>query len=432
MKGSKVLAATAAGVVAAIMAVPAQAQDYPNYAVDIGLNGGASWYSNSLDEDHLGSGQEAGFESGFITGAQLTFWPSPRIGIRGNLAYSERPFDSDGTGDVNLVDDVNLWGLTGDLMFRFTDPSNSFIPYLALGLGKFITNPAGDVNVKGGETGAVLNAGNNNLALMEGSALAGLLGLGADMRVADNFAFRLELTDRISDSSIEDVTIADEEDVGKVIHQVSATLGAHLLLGLDRPQVVAIEPAPPAPPAPEREPEPEPEPRRDIAVCVIDPTSPDGIRIINATYFPERRDTVVMVNGMERSFTGEVPRLMVASRADWFVRGEPLTLTLDRSRTAEFTTWQRGRVIDRPGELTFLGNVRGLPVYASSSDVQDIREELREANRVEPGDLDRMIEEREDLREDLDDIEFLYVPLETTGCVFQAVQRIEEVRKKDN
>ncbi len=81
-------------------------------------------------------------------------------------------------------------------------------------------------------------------------------------------------------------------------------------------------------------------------------------------------------------------------------------------------------------DVAYLGTVNGLPVYADEDEVQDIYEEieeLREAQRDD--DLEDILERRDYLREDFDDLEVLYVPLQPVGCVFQPVRRVEEVRK---
>ena len=71
-----------------------------------------------------------------------------------------------------------------------------------------------------------------------------------------------------------------------------------------------------------------------------------------------------------------------------------------------------------------------MPVYADRAEVQDVIEELDELNAANRGtDLGKILEEHKDLREDLNDVNVVYVPLYSTGCVFQGVQRQEEVRK---
>lgn len=447
-------AALAVTVVGLFGAPPADAQEYPDYRFDIGVFGGGSWYSSMLDDDHLGEDtDDVRYKAGWVTGLQATWWASPRFGIRANGAFTERPLTGGDEGaqneDGNLLSDVNLWSVSGDLMLRLTrDPmlwgAAESRPYLALGVGGKNTNPPGDIVVIG-ETGdedettgvyfdpTVPTDDGNGFFQMSQFTLMGLAALGTDLRLADNFGLRLEVGDRFWDATIRDpseIGTDPDEDVGKVTHEIYGQLGAHLLLGLIRPEVVAVAPAPPAPPAPAPEPEPEPV-EEQITVCVIDPGSPTGIRTVNAIYRPEQGDTLVTVNGQRRALSTTLPpRVMVANEADWFVRGEPLALELAPDLTLEYTTWQSGRVIPA-NDLEYLGTVRGLPVYASVNDVRDFRSDLRELREAERSDdLDDILDERADLRDELEDIEYLYVPLRPTGCVFQTVQQVEQVRKK--
>ena len=56
--------------------------------------------------------------------------------------------------------------------------------------------------------------------------------------------------------------------------------------------------------------------------------------------------------------------------------------------------------------------------------------ELNELNRSRPGtDLGTLLNDQRTLRESLEDVTVLYVPVYSTGCVFQGVQRQDEVRK---
>ena len=84
------------------------------------------------------------------------------------------------------------------------------------------------------------------------------------------------------------------------------------------------------------------------------------------------------------------------------------------------------------GSLAFLGYQNGIAVYADADDVADVAEQwadMREEARE--GDFDDFLEQRAELNEEFGEIEFLYVPMDPVGCVFQALQRVEEVRKAD-
>ena len=142
MKRTALIAAVAA--IAALIAVqPAHAQFW---RFDLGVNGGASWYSSLLSDDHLGEGtDDLEFDAGWLTGAQATLWLAPNWAIRANGTYTERPLQ---LGGAEIYGDVNLWSASGDLMYRFVRPSQEFrrqfLPYLALGIGAKFINPAGD------------------------------------------------------------------------------------------------------------------------------------------------------------------------------------------------------------------------------------------------------------------------------------------------
>lgn len=435
------LAALAVAVTSLFWVAPADAQDFPDYRFDIGINVGGTGFTSMLDDDHLGADtDDVRFEAGWLTGAQVTGWITQRIGLRGNMTFTERPInqgDFFDTGDEhNLAEDINLWTFSGDLLFRFARLGlfgAETQPFLALGLGIAHTNPAGDQPIAGELEGRTFftNAGQPFVVAEEENELMGLVALGTDLRLADHFGLRFEIGDRIHDSPLRghpEVFANQDEDVGNVIHQPYAQIGAHLLLGLASPEVVAVEPQPPAPPP---APEPEPEPvEEEIRVCVIDPDAEGGIRTVNAIYLPETRDTMVVVNGTRRALSAEVPRVTVANEADWFVRGEPLTVNLDRDATIEYTTWQSARMIEAD-RLTYMGTTRGLPVYASTDDVRDMRTQWEAARAAAAGDeLDAIIAEDAELAAQLEEVQFLYVPLRPTGCVFQTVRVVEQVRKK--
>jgi hypothetical protein len=418
---------------------PAMAQ---SWKWDLSLGGGFAWYRPFLDSENaptLAEGDEVKFNKSPFLGAQLTFWPSSRIGIRFNGTYADTDVQSD--NDVTYLEHVNLWSGTGDLLFRFKRPADEFagmevLPYLALGAGLKWMNPAGDnatcVDTDENESFncAPFAVGTQRYALAEANNFMGLVGLGADWRFSRSFALRTEIGDRIWDARVHPLdaltnnTLAGDTDISDDIHELYGQVGLTFLFGVARPAIVAVAPAPEPAPAPT----PVPEVRREsISVCVIDPTAPGGIRMQTATLI-ESRDTVISVGGTDRPFRESVGNVMVASNADWYVRGQPLTMNIGKQKV-EFATYGTARTIEAT-DLAFLGTVNGVPVYADRDEVQDVIEELNEMNRAQSGkDLGKILEEHKDLREDLSDVKVVYVPLYATGCVFQGVQRQEEVRK---
>ena len=67
-------------------------------------------------------------------------------------------------------------------------------------------------------------------------------------------------------------------------------------------------------------------------MCVVDPTVPAGLRMQSAYYRPATRDTVVMMNGARVPLSNAVGSVMVVRDADWYVRGEPLVMTVGTER----------------------------------------------------------------------------------------------------
>lgn len=435
---------------------PASAQ---TWKWDWNINAGYSFFNEILEGSDAGltagENKDVKFKSGGLLGTQITFWPSSRVGIRANGTYADRPLVTDDwtmTSPANSgINNVNLWSASGDLLFRLATPRAEYsgmevLPYIALGLGAKWHNPAGDNytcnDTIEGKTFACApfsitggTAGSNTFALAEANTLMGLAGLGADWRFSRNMAIRTEIGDRIWDprlhraaapASGNTFTLPEsDEDIGSTIHEFYGQVGLSFLFGVARPPVVAVV----APPAPV-----EPAPvtpvisRESMSVCVIDPTAPNGIRMQQA-YLVGGRDTVVVVSGSDRPFRTSIGTVSTASTADWYVRGQPLTVRIGNTNTLEYATYGSARVIES-GDLAFVGTVNGVPVYADRDDVADINEELAELNRARAGtDLGKILEENRELHDELDDVKVLYVPMHTSGCVFQAVQLQEQVRK---
>jgi hypothetical protein len=429
--------ALTAALLLPVVAAPASAQ---SWKFDWGVNGGYSWFSKMLDEEDTGSDEGVTFEPSWLLGTQLTLWATPSIGIRANGTYADRGIDM---GGDEAVGHVNLWSASGDLLFRLARPNeewmgSEFLPYLALGAGMKFINGAGGETCNDGEDDfechrPIVGAGGTNaFALGDKNVFMGLVGLGADWRMSPGFAVRLEVSDRIFKPHVVTTALAGgavgNESVAKTMHEVAGQLGLHLLMGLARPEVVAVAPAPPPPPPPPAA-EPPPAPAEEaITVCVIDPTSPNGIRMQSAMYVPASGDTVIDVNGVRTPLGQAVGQVQVARTADWYVRGEPLTLSVGRNQM-QYLTYQGARMIEAD-RLTYLGTINGYPVYADRDQVADLNTDLTELRTSQnSNDLADILDERNDVRGELEDVKFLYVPLEPTGCVFQTVQLLEQVRK---
>jgi len=450
-----------AAVLLPLAVAPLSAQ---RWKVDLGINGGYSWMSNFLKSEATGLADEAPgshfrFAPGGLVGLQLGYWFSNNIGIRANGRYADRAVKGNDIEDFDFINDVNLWGATGDVLFRFVAPKDEyagmeFLPYLALGAGLKWQNPAGDeFTCNNTAENKAFNCGPftsglpntpRTFVVDENSVFAGLIGLGADWRLSRNFAIRTEISDQIFKPKVyaaSRVGISDtftltngDEKVSSMVHEIGGQIGLQFLFGVPRPVAVAVAPPPPTPapepqPTPVTPPPPPPPPAEEnITVCVIDPTVADGIRSESAVFIPSAGDTLITVNGQRVKLNSTLGTVVVASSADWYVRGAPLELMVGKSKIQFQTTGTPQ--MQTAADLAFLGTVNGVPVYADRDDVKDIYQELVELNRAQRGaDLAKLMEEHKDLREDLNAVKALYVPVQPTGCVFQSLTRVEAVRK---
>jgi hypothetical protein len=443
-------------ILAAFFVADASAQ---RWKWDFGVYGGYSWFSPLLDEEDTNLPDDAGgaevhWDAGWLAGVQLGYNFRPNIGIRLNTRYSDRPVVGSDIDTNDFVTSTNLWAASLDLLFRLRQPADEFagmemLPYLALGLGAKWMNPGLDEftcnDVTEGESFACVpfrtggppgGVNSRGWAIGEKNSLMGLVGFGIDWRLGRSFALRTEINDQIYSPQVYQATptaspfvynLPNEDNQAKLVHEIAGTIGLHFLMGLAPVPVVAVAPPPPPPPvvAP---PPPPPAPREEsISVCVIDPTAPGGIRMQTATLV-EGRDTFVVTGGNRTPIRSAVGNVTVATGADWYVRGQPLVMNVGTQRV-QFTTYGSSQVVSGQ-DLAYLGTVNGFPVYADRDDVADVINELNELNRTRPGtDLGVILNDQKTLRTNLEDVRMFYVPVYGYGCVFQGVQRQEEVRK---
>ncbi|HET9986622.1 MAG TPA: hypothetical protein VFQ38_23795 [Longimicrobiales bacterium] len=469
-------AGLAAAVALAVAALPATAQFYH---WDANVNGGWNTTTKALDNttafgtivdnnnlitnNVLNGGGDLSFGNGGIVGGQVGYWFIPNLGVRANFAYAGNDFKQSGGND--LIDNMNLWSGTGDVMVRFIKPRKRFtkteiLPYVALGAGAQWINPPGDrflaldqllidtiptVGQLTGRSGVPIfcvaglcqgpdspgfigfpsNVATQAFFVKEASTFAGLVGVGTDVRLTKNFAVRLEAGDRIWKAPIYNAAQVDGttlvvlgDKVGNTVHQFYFTGGLNALLGLvpPPPAPVATLPAPPPPPPP-----PPPATER-VMVCVVDPMAPGGLKMIEATRNLSTGDTTVMQNGERVPLSQAVTNVPTAATADWYMQGRPLEIGTGTNRI-RYVSFGGARVIE-PTDLGFLGTVNGLPVYAD-------RTTLGVVEGLTPGtDLSMAVDQRPMLRQALQQkVQVAYVPLSATGCVFQPLQLQAEVRK---
>ena len=433
-------AATVAALLLPMAGAPLAAQ---SWRADLGVNGGGSWYSPLVSGDQINNTNgNARFRAGWLTGAQLGFWITPRIGIRANGTYTDRSLKQGNSflsSDTELWHDVNLWSGTGDLMFRFKQPSSTWshmetLPYLALGLGEKWISPAGSgafafTNTADGTTsnGVPINVAATggtlfpSFFLPKQHVLMGLAGLGADMRLSRGLGLRLEVGDRIYKPKVYAMAapagfVGTTDNVGKTVHEIYAQLGLEGLFGVASPPVVAVAPAPAPPPPPAPEPTPAPAPAtQNVSVCTVNPST--GLTTTTATFDPATGDTTVVINGNTMPLAQAYTSVPVASNANWYVQGQPLTIGTGSNALA-YVSFGSARNIDM-NELTYVGTVNGLPVFANRSDVASLT--------IPNPPME--ISNNPTLLSGLRNVQVLYVPLTSYGCNFQPLQIQQQVRK---
>ncbi|MGD8279064.1 MAG: hypothetical protein PVH00_13595, partial [Gemmatimonadota bacterium] len=399
------------------------------------------------------TGGSAKFSTGWLLGSQLTVWPTARLGIRGNFNYSDRSLKA----DDELFSSVNLWSLSGVLLFRLRTPNETWqgpetLPYIALGLGAKRIAPSGNNWVcydnvhfeywtcapyDRSAAGATFALGERAQQIMP------LIGVGADFRLAPHWAVRVELNDRIYKPQTQAITgrigatnvfVAPDyqENLSKIEHELSLQVGMHVLLFM-RGGAAAAPPPPPPPPPPSREPPtptpPTPPPPRvdDITVCVLDPAASGGMRTQSAQFRYASGDTVVVSGGNTVPLRQAVGSVQTARNADWFVQGTPFIMTMGRFRE-EFVTFGRPATVPC-NSLAYVGMVNGYPVYVSPNDIAAYRADLDAAVRAANGDLSAALAGNDSLREQFDAIRTIHVPMDVVGPVLQALNRQEQVRK---
>jgi hypothetical protein len=466
-------AALTTAVALALGTVPVAAQ---KYHWEFGVNGGYSWLTgkildrNDFDfivdnnvvvgDNLVDTNDRIHLENGGTAGATLGYWfTDTRFGLRANFAwtgsgidgqrfiFSNDPFDF-----VNR--NLNLWSLTGDVMFHFTKPRTKWdgfewLPYVALGAGATWVDPQNsdfrliddftvinplDTNIDvGGRNVALIrcNAIVDSCTVMENNArFTGLGALGMDLRFSPHWTAKLEFADRIWKTDVKRVFVDPEfpffvvetgDNFGHTVNQLSLTLGVSYLWGLEHPPVQhAAAPPRPAPPPPP--PPPPPPSTESITVCVVDPTSAQGVRNITATHNLQTNDTTVTVNGNTMSLSSATSSVPVAVNAPWYVRGAPLEIGGLPNRL-QYVSIGSGQMMN-PDQLAYLGTVGGMPVFA---DRQTVPPGL--TNLGPNTDLSVLMSQSADAKKAFDTVTTIYVPLQPTGCVFQAMQKMQEVRK---
>ena len=162
-----------------------------------------------------------------------------------------------------------------------------------------------------------------------------------------------------------------------------------------------------------------------VSACVIGPTAPTGFRQTGTIDLPTTGGTVVVVNGQRVPLRGVVGAAQTGYAA--LTASQPLRSVV-QEREIQLLTCGTGQVI-QPDRRPFLGTVDGVPVYADQDAVQDIMEELQEARSAgQTHDPKPILEARGNLRDTLEEIEALCVPLQPAARDFRPVMRVGMVR----
>lgn len=439
-------AAAVAALLLPLAVAPATAQ---NYRYAFGIYGGGVWFSNFnrgadtfiIDDDFIIIGDnDVRLRDGAIGGIQAEAWfGNGRVGARLNGAYTAQEWRRRGSlfddiFDFDVLDrDVNVWFGDLDLMVRLLrpDPDRVWAPYAAVGLGFVHYNPAGRFFDPIFPFADAFFPGESQ------TQFAGVFGLGTDilprMRGPVRVGFRVEAMDHVAfESPLRRLRIDDDGDIildgdrFGAVHHVRLTAGVHLQGGtLFPPPVVVLPPAPP--PAPPPPPPPPPPEEVALTICIVDPSVPGYLRETAAVYVPSMGDTLVTMNGqrvdIHTAYPANAPTYV--RNADWFVAGQPLTMMV-ANRRYEYVTFGSTRIIE-PEDLTFLGTVQGVPVFASRAEVASIAGTLSQLHATQR-DLATIMQTNTEVRNVVSALDVVYVPYDI-GCAFVPMQRIEEVLK---
>jgi hypothetical protein len=377
-----------------LLAGPVAAQQTPR--VEIGGFGQWTWFDdnagalNAVPEDGLGYGGRLGF---FLT---------PSWQIEGDGYYS--PQDRKPTEEFCCLGlfptRITASALAVRLNYNVPVSARS---HLIFGGGAVRTN----YRMDGG------NAPDSSIANFGASGLAGVR-----IGIMNHVALRFD--------GVADYMPGKEPEANLNLH---ARAGLSLLLGGSERMVAPVAPPPPPARTPPPPPPPPAPPREDaITVCVIDPSAVGGTRMQAATFRHAQRDTIVMVNGVATPLRATVGNVMVARDAGWYVRGQPLELTVNRE-TMRYLPYATGMTVD-PNRIVYIGNVNGYPMYADRDEIADVVTAINtaRAGRTD-AELGTILAGNAQIRDTVQRVQYLYVPLDPYGCTFQPLTRQEDVRK---
>jgi hypothetical protein len=440
------------------------------YVFDGGGSLGGTFFSRSLTSEMTGGAGDVRLSGRAPAGAaQLSWWGFPfdriggvRLGLRASGGYTPATLEQDaGALERGTID---LWTATGELVFGFRQPRPTWsgaevLPWMTVGGGVRWVNPANTrallVNRETRTTwsGFPFVCATNRCVTADDPADAmpgqrtyffarelqsvGTVSLGSDVRVKQQLVLRIEFGDRLWKAPIraadppdaafpEVLATTHEQHSGRLVHELYGQAGIAIPMGLrpERRMTVAL-PAPPIQPLP---PPPPPPALHTVQLCVIDPAAETGTRTLLGTYTAESRDTTVQLGPLPAPLRAVMAHVKVALDARWFIQGQPLDLPF--GEPSKYVTDGWGQAMD-PDKLVYLGTSSGLTLFAHRYEAGALDYELRHQRWLAgTTELSIVLNGRDDLRLLLRSLPIVYVPLTAVGCEFQALRRLEEIRKR--
>ncbi len=157
-------------------------------------------------------------------------------------------------------------------------------------------------------------------------------------------------------------------------------------------------------------------------LCMLHPASVHGLRTVEAVRRVGEPDTFAILDDRRVPLDRAIGDVRVAGQTAWFRARRDLEVPLGGGRAPRrFAIYDVSRIIEG-GQLTYLGTVDGLPLFAASDDAAPMRAELGKLLATDT-DLPKLLASNARLRNAFRALQVVYVPLRPTGCVFQALLR---------
>lgn len=455
---------TTAALMAAVMAVPAGAQQK---SWGFGVNG-AYFKSGTLAKGPTDTRLQ--LDNKRSIGFNLEIWPgSGRVGIRADATKTNSPWILENHKNPSsaalardqatlqaAVRNVDVWLADADLMIRLFRPTvdRRFAPFVSVGGGfvrwdhqqiKSGANPATlDLQVR--EPDAQIYGKKQSEPAIKAS-------IGTDFFLTDNVALRLEAKDYYNWSSpyIQLSDLSGDKPHHGGTHNLLYSAGLAFLFGggVEEPGFIAAAPAPapvvvaapppPPPPAPTTE---------SVSMCVVDQNG--RLSMVTGTRRFSNNQIYVTRNGTDVLFSTAYPvsEPHYIKGAPWYVAARPLVLNLDANdmggdvddelddaaeklpeNRMEFVNFGATQPLPM-GDVLYVGTIDGTPLYAKRSDIGGLLPDLEAKLRVTT-DLDDVLDDKAFATRFATEIETFYTVVEpgSSNCVFQPMSSTHVVRR---